>query len=173
MYGIDERDQRMLHKFLFEHVEKLGKCLSDRTSKANELSTSGAGADRDSFLSGDAQWRRSHEAKNVYDDLCDALATAGEPRQTNFRTGFRCEQLSGLPSSARRSHVDEDSYRTIFYEGPSSRAGRPVLYYAMHNQKADTIDFEGLILYILQTLETFAYRQFDLVFNTTACHPST
>lgn len=173
VYGIDERDQRMLHKFLFEHVEKLGKCLSDRTSKANELSTSGAGADRDSFLSGDAQWRRSHEAKNVYDDLCDALATAGEPKADELpEPAFGASNYQDFLRRHAGRTVDEDSYRTIFYEGPSSRAGRPVLYYAMHNQKADTIDFEGLILYILQTLETFAYRQFDLVFNTTACHPS-
>lgn len=166
-YGIDERDQRMLHRFLFENVDRLGKSLADRATQSI------AAVDSSATYSGEAHQRRSEEAKHVYDDLCDALAAAGEPKGDDLpEPSFAAGNYQDFLRRHAGRNIDEESYRSIFYEGPSSRDGRPVLYYAMHNQKADTIDFEGLILYILQTLETFAYRQFDVVFDMTACQPS-
>ncbi|SOV02504.1 related to neurofibromin [Ustilago sp. UG-2017a] len=167
VYGVDDRDQRMLHRFLFENVEKLGKSLADRTSKTS------AAADR-SFIYGDeSNNRQAGAAKYVYDDLCDALAAAGEPKGDDLPEPiFGAGNFQDFLRRHAGRNIDEESYRSIFYEGSTSRRGRPVLYYAMHNQKADTIDFEGLILYILQTLESFAYRQFDVVFDITACQPS-
>ncbi|SPO22404.1 related to Neurofibromin [Ustilago trichophora] len=168
VYGIDERDQRMLHRFLFENVDKLGKSLADRASSKSTVAV-----DSSSVYNGEAQQRRGEESKNVYDDLCDALAAAGEPKGEDLSEPvFGAGNFQDFLRRHAGRNIDEDSYRSIFYEGPVSRAGRPVMYYAMRNQKADTIDFEGLILYILQTLETFAYRQFDVVFDTTACQPS-
>lgn len=167
VYGIDERDQRMLHKFLFEHVDKLGKNLEDRASE------SASTGDNVSDYDGQSQQRRSDEAKPVYNDLCDALAAAGEPNADDLpEPSFSASNFQDFIRRHAGRNIDEESYRYIFYEGPASRGGRPVLYYTMHNQKADTIDFEGLILYVLQTLETFAYRQFDVAIDTTACQPS-
>ncbi|SNX82669.1 related to Neurofibromin [Melanopsichium pennsylvanicum] len=167
VYGIDERDQRMLHRFLFENVEKVGKSLADRASQFT------GAAENTLSYNDEAQQQRSQGAKRVYDDLCDMLAAAGDPKGDDApEPSFGANNFQDFLRRHAGRNIDEDSYRSIFYEGPASRGGRPVLYYAMHNQKADTIDFEGLILYILQTLETFAYRQFDVVFDTTACQPS-
>ncbi|CDR87933.1 related to Neurofibromin [Sporisorium scitamineum] len=166
VYGIDERDQKMLHRFLFENVDKLGKNLADRASKWTTAD------DVASFEDGQAQQRHSEEARHVYEDLCDALAVAGEPKGDDVpEPSFGAGNFQDFLRRHAGRNIDEESYRSIFYEGPVSRGGRPVLYYTMHKQKADTIDFEGLILYVLQTLETYAYRQFDVVIDTTACQP--
>ncbi|CBQ70693.1 related to Neurofibromin [Sporisorium reilianum SRZ2] len=166
VYGIDERDQKMLHRFLFENVDRLGRNLADRASQWTTAD------DVASFEDGKTQQRRSEEAKQVYDDLCDALAVAGEPKGDDVpEPSFGAGNFQDFLRRHAGRNIDEESYRSIFYEGPASRGGRPVLYYTMHKQRADTIDFEGLILYILQTLETFAYRQFDVVVDTTACQP--
>ncbi|TKY89213.1 hypothetical protein EX895_001744 [Sporisorium graminicola] len=166
VYGIDERDQKMLHKFLFENVDKLGQNLADRASKRTTA------VDVASFENDKTLQRRSEEAKHVYDDLCDALAIEGEPKGDDVpEPSFGAGNFQDFLRRHAGRNIDEGSYRSIFYEGPASRAGRPVLYYSVHKQKADTVDFEGLILYVLQTLETFAYRQFDVVIDTTACQP--
>uniref|UniRef100_V5ET08 Ras GTPase activating protein RasGAP n=2 Tax=Kalmanozyma brasiliensis (strain GHG001) TaxID=1365824 RepID=V5ET08_KALBG len=168
VYGVSERDQKTLHKFLFENVDKLGRNLADRASNpttAEDPSTS--------VYSSELLYRRSDEAKLVYDELCDALATAGEPKGDDLpEPSFGARNFQDFVRRHAGRSIDEESYHSIFYEGPFSRAGRPVLYYTLHKQKADTIDFEGLIFYVLQTLEPFAYRQFDIVIDTTACQPS-
>ncbi|GAC96962.1 RasGAP group protein [Pseudozyma hubeiensis SY62] len=165
VYGIDDRDHRILHRFLFDHVDKIGKHLADRTADSVAAHESLSAYDSKRQQSGDA-------ASLVYDDLCDALAVSGEPKGEDLpEPSFSAGNYQDFIRRHAGRNIDEESYRDIFYEGPASRSGRPVLYYSMHKQKADTIDFEGLILYILQTLETFAYRQFDIVFDTTACHP--
>ncbi|PWN51037.1 hypothetical protein IE53DRAFT_314631 [Violaceomyces palustris] len=164
-YGIDQNDQQTLHRFLFNNVDKVGKDLLTRTG-TSPLFDLGAVDEPQSVRKGIL------DGKKTYDQLCDILAEAGDPKaEEKPELTFGEGKFQDFLRRNGGRNVDEDTYKSVFYEGPPSKAGRPVIYFNIQNQKAETIDFEGLILHSLQVLETVSNRQFDLVFDLTACCP--
>jgi neurofibromin 1 len=191
-YGIDKADQRMLHRFLFQNVDKIGQDIGLRSmALASAASSAGvgspvspsvslaglAGSASDGGVS--ATPTSSSDPKRVYDQLCHTLADLGECEDNEPTLSFS-NQAAGDGKQAfqdflRRNtgrNVDEKAYRSVFREGPPSKAGRTVFYYNITKQNAKTMDYEGLIIYVLQCLESCLSRPFDLVIDCTGVHPS-
>jgi len=160
-YGLHSEDEQELHRFLLNNIDKIGKELLGRGPQHLTSSEAGPG-----------------DGKRVYDQLCSVLASMGEVKNEEgtlaLFAGSAEENRSAYFEFLRRSAgrpVAEDSYQSIFYEGPSSRAGHSVFYYCAAKHHAETADFEGFILHILQTIEGCMNKTFDVLLDLTAVSP--
>ncbi|CAD6915554.1 unnamed protein product [Tilletia controversa] len=142
-YGLHSEDEQELHRFLLNNVDKIGKELLGREPQNITVPEANQG-----------------DGKRVYDQLCAVLANMGEVKNEEgtlaLFSGSGEENRASYYEFLRRSAgrpVAEDSYRSIFYEGPPSRSGRPVFYYCAAKHNAETADFEGFILHILQPFD--------------------
>lgn len=122
-YGIDETDQRALHKFLYENVDKVGKDLMTRTPTTPRSPVA------DSFSSPGGNVIPNGDPKRTYESLCHILAETGEvpPEQTPAFALSGGSDVDGKQAYAefrRRNNgrnVDDEKYRKIFWEGPPSK----------------------------------------------------
>lgn len=192
-YGIDEQEQRALHQWLYENADKVGKELLTRsgigsvdTIRVKDGRDGKAGQGPHSASSG----------KQIYEQLCVTLADSGPPVfALDVSAGIPHGKTSSPspgnlvgPTLHKMTHPNEDGadalqkffrrtggrnlqddiYDKIFYVGPVSKSGRPVVYYNHAHQDAETIDFEGLIAHVIRLLEQLKGAEFDLVIDTTA-----
>lgn len=119
-YGIDEADQRALHKFLYDNVDKVGKDLLTRSPSIPRSPIV------DSFSPGAAA---PGDPKRTYETLCQVLAEAGDvpTDQTPALALSGGSDIDGKQAYAefrRRNNgrnVDDDKYKKIFWEGPVSK----------------------------------------------------
>ncbi|KAE8216200.1 hypothetical protein CF327_g640 [Tilletia walkeri] len=160
-YGLHSEDEQVLHRFLLNNVDKIGKELLGRGPQNVSFPDATPG-----------------DGKRVYDQLCAVLANMGEVKNEEgtlaLFSGSGEENRAAYYDFLRRSAsrpVAEDSYRSVFYEGKPSRAGRPVFYYCAAKHNAETADFEGFILHILQTIEMCVSKPFDLLLDLTGTSP--
>ncbi|UZJ51578.1 hypothetical protein CBS101457_000898 [Exobasidium rhododendri] len=169
-YGIDNEDQKILHKFFFENIDKIGKELFTRTSTLGTLKDSVSGSLPNGHHHG-------ADGRKIYEHLCVVLSEMGDYRQeeTTPLLGGADSNQQALQEFLRRHNgrnVDDDNYRQIFREGPPSKAGRPVYYYTCWHQIAQTLDYEGFLYYVIQVLQPCFNQQFDLVFDCTGMQPN-
>ncbi|KAK0540963.1 Ras GTPase activating protein ira2 [Tilletia horrida] len=156
-YGLHSEDEQELHRFLLNNVDKIGKELLGRGPHNLSFPEATPG-----------------DGKRVYDQLCAVLADMGEVKNEESTlalfAGSAEENRAAYYDFLRRSAgrpVAQDSYRTVFYEGPISKGGRPVFYYCAAKHNAETADFEGFILHILQTMEQCMSKRFELLLDFT------
>ena len=160
-YGINKNDQVVLHKFLFDNVDKIGKDLLSRHGSKHDANESGM------LVSSSGE---VPTGKKTYDKLCDVLAEVGEPKVDDIpEIVFGSGNLQDFLRRNGGRNLNEDSYKAVFHEGPPSKSGRTVLYYTVRNQNAETMDFEGMILHVLQILDDYGHRPFDMLIDLTAC----
>ncbi|KAK0555397.1 Ras GTPase activating protein ira2 [Tilletia horrida] len=159
-YGLHSEDERELHRFLLKNVDKIGKELVSRGPEHVSNVASNPG-----------------DVKRVYDQLCDALSTMGEVKNEDGQlaafAGSQEENRIAYNALLQRSNGRPiaDSYRSIFYEGSFSKAGRSVFYYCAARHNAETADFEGFIIHILRTMESGLHRPYDLLLDLTGTSP--
>jgi neurofibromin 1 len=185
-YGLDSEDQSLLHKFIYDNVDKIGRELLTRHSvispgddaglPSSDMSTSAASKgysdDGTSPLSPNAKV----DGKRVYEQLCITLAELGECKTEENPIGLSSEN-SKRPAHAEflRKHqgksVDEEKYKAILREGPHSKANRPVYYLTLFRLSSQTFDFEAFTFYALQTMQTCASQPFDLLVDCTNMMP--
>lgn len=164
-YGISQSEQHLLHKWLYENIDKVGSELLTRA--------------KDDPDSDPTQIRASDINKRTYDELCVTLAEMGQPSTDHMSVtvpniaGQRnhANPQQALQDFYRRTggrSVRDDLYKKIFYEGPPSKAGRPVLYYNPILQDAETMDIEGLIAHVIQVMSSVRGPEFDVLTDMTA-----
>lgn len=111
-YGIDSDDQRALQKFLFDNVDKVGKDLLTRGVSSGKGAEGAAG-----------------DGKRVYETLCTTLAEMGDPRPEDspmlaLSGGNPVDGKQAFQEFLRRNggrNINEEVYKTVFYEGPPSK----------------------------------------------------
>ncbi len=158
-YNISEADQRALHRFLYDNVDKIGKDLLSRSAGARAAGQTSA----------------AEETKRIYEDLCVALAELGDyAPDTSILQAFRHSGVGDtrqvLEEFLRRNagkHVDSDAFSTLLRVGPPSKAGRPVIYYSCASIRGAVVDFEALIVHGTHLLQGLATREFDFVVDCT------
>lgn len=186
-YGIDQRDQDYLQKYLLDHVDDIGKWLLTRnsTSMSQPQGPTSNAADAGSVVSGPSTTASNGEGpgdgKRVYEQLCVTLSELEDPRTEDQNGLSALAQQSAEESKAtheeflrrhRDRNVDDANYAAIFREGGLSKANRIVFYYTLFHQDAQTLDYEGFILYVLRLLDKCKSRLFDLVVDCTASAPN-
>ncbi|PWN42984.1 hypothetical protein IE81DRAFT_366164 [Ceraceosorus guamensis] len=181
-YGIDQEDQRVIHRFLFENVDKVGKELLTRNAdRQSSLANDSNGAPMSPVAASHAAIGISAstvDSRRTYEQLCQVLAEMGDYRSEELpaiavQPGLGASKQAFQDFLRRNSgrNVDDSAYKAVFREGPPSKAGRPVFYYNAAQQNAKTMDYEGLIFYVLQCIESCVSRNFDLVLDCTGLHP--
>ncbi|RUS29150.1 hypothetical protein BC938DRAFT_480989 [Jimgerdemannia flammicorona] len=154
---MDDADYVKLHRFLYDNQERMSADLPARKSRhPNE--------------------HDNHTARRAYDKLSTLLAQLGAPAEAPKRdfappSTYNMGTVNQLYSEFMRRNgqrtIEQISSKNIFFEGGSSRNGRPVYYYIARRVIADNIDFELLIYYILQCLEPAMAKPFELLLDLT------
>lgn len=186
--GLDQSDQSYLQKFLLDHVDEIGKWLLTRPSSSQSETTNSDYADAGGSMAADGEANSSDiegtaagDGKRVYEQLCMALADVQDARKDEPNGLSALAQQSAEESKAtheeflrrhRDRNIDGANYSSIFREGGPSKANRIVFYYTLFHQDAQTLDYEGFILYVLRLLEKCKTRLFDLVVDCTAAAPN-
>ncbi|PWN19235.1 hypothetical protein BCV69DRAFT_313979 [Microstroma glucosiphilum] len=205
-YGLDETEQRTLHKYIYENVDKIGAHLM---SQSDTLSSSPTGVPQTDSTGGEQfqgvtsvplHGTNRTTGRQVYDQLCSALADLGPPcsdpmvdialmasngllgpeTASNKGSGARgrftpATQSQLLQNFLRRAgprSTKDGEYREVFFAGPPSRAGRTVFYYNPNKIDLEHIDLEGLIAYMIKTLESFRGPEYDVVIDATGVRNS-
>ena len=157
-YSVNEADQRTLHKFLYDNVDKIGKDLLSRSAT----------------LRGKGDVPASEHVKRIYENLCVALAEMGDysPETPAFLTQHKAggDNRAAYQEFLRRHsgrHIDPEAFSNVFRVGPASKAGRPILYYTCASIRASVVDFEALIVYIMQVLQAFSNKEYDVLIDVT------
>ncbi|ORX62830.1 hypothetical protein DM01DRAFT_1403269 [Hesseltinella vesiculosa] len=161
---MDDKSYAVLHRVLADNLERISRDLATRRFRGH--------GDQESMTT----WKRQ------LDKFSNLLAQLGRPPE------IPKQEVSGLRSynfaasnqlyaefMRRNSHrsVEPIASKNIFYEGGVSRAGRRIYYFITRNVISDSIDFELLTYYILQTLErATTSKQFELVVDLTLFGPS-
>ncbi|CAO3626389.1 unnamed protein product [Cunninghamella echinulata] len=160
---MDDKSYAMLHRVLADNTERISRDLATRRFRHH--------GDQETLTG----WKRQ------LDKFSNLLAQLGRPPE------IAKQEFSGLRSYTfaasnqlyaefmrRNSHrsVEPIASKNIFYEGGVSKAGRPVYYFITRNVINDSIDFELLTYYMLQTLERTTNKQFELVVDLTLFGPS-
>ncbi|KAI9020828.1 hypothetical protein CLU79DRAFT_835831, partial [Phycomyces nitens] len=155
---MEDKDYALLHRVLADNMERMTRDVATRRQRLF--------ADTDAW----AVWKR------MFDKFSNLLAQLGRPPE------IQKQEFSGLRSYTfaasnqvyaefmrRNSHrsVDAIATKNIFYEGGTSKVGRPVLYIIARNISNDSIDFELFIYYMLQVLERTANKAIEVVFDLT------
>ncbi|KAL0094126.1 hypothetical protein F4703DRAFT_1816773 [Phycomyces blakesleeanus] len=155
---MEDKDYALLHRVLADNMERMTRDVATRRQRLF--------ADTDTW----AVWKR------MFDKFSNLLAQLGRPPE------IQKQEFSGLRSYTfaaanqvyaefmrRNSHrsVDAIATKNIFYEGGTSKVGRPVLYIIARNISNDSIDFELFIYYMLQVLERTANKAIEVVFDLT------
>ncbi|KAI9310474.1 hypothetical protein BX666DRAFT_2126182 [Dichotomocladium elegans] len=162
-YHLDDKDYAMLHRILSDNMERIARDLTARRMRHfnNEKSIA--------------------DSKAVFDNLAKLLAQLGRPPEISKKEfgamrSYRYAAANQLYAEfmRRNSHrsVDAIVSKNIFYEGGVSRNRRPVFYLILRNIIADSIDFELLTYYILQTIERVSSQQFEVVVDLTLFGPA-
>ncbi|KDN38513.1 hypothetical protein K437DRAFT_22753 [Tilletiaria anomala UBC 951] len=157
-YTLNESDQRSLHRFLYDNVDKIGKDLLSRSASSRAKGDLAA----------------SDESKRIYENLCIALAEMGDYSvlapvvlaQQNVGVDNRQSYEDFMRRNVNR-HLDPQAFAKVFRIGPPSKAGRPVVYYTISSIRAASFDFEALIAHVLQMLQPLFNREFDLLLDMT------
>ncbi|OZJ04004.1 hypothetical protein BZG36_03619, partial [Bifiguratus adelaidae] len=146
---LNDTDYAKLHRLIYANQERIAKALAvDRRGDAN--------------------------SKKTFERLSTLLAHLGRPNEEPRRefsavTTYNASTASQLYTEfmRRNAHrsVEPIASKNIFYEGPPSKSGRPVLYYIAGKVKSQTVDYELLIYYILKLLEPMRGKSFDLCFD--------
>ncbi|KAI8975358.1 hypothetical protein BDF20DRAFT_914298 [Mycotypha africana] len=155
---MNEKSYAMLHRVLYDNMERVSRDLSAKTHQYPEQPDS---------LS---------NLKRELDKFANLLAQLGRPpeviqnepiaAQGNIYAASNQLYADFMRRNSRRN-VEAVTSKNIFYEGGVSRAGRPVFYLILRHVNADNIDFELLIYHVLQTLERAANRQYELLIDFT------
>ncbi|KAI9261580.1 hypothetical protein BDA99DRAFT_547292 [Phascolomyces articulosus] len=160
---MDDKDYALLHRVLADNMERISRDLATR--RLRHLN------DQDSV----AAWKRS------FDKFANLLAQLGRPPEIPKQefSGMRSYKFAAANQlyaefMRRNGHrsIESIGSKNIFYEAGTSKAGRPVFYFILRNVVADSIDFELLIYFILQTLERVANKSCELVLDLTQFGPS-
>ncbi|KAI9323567.1 hypothetical protein BX666DRAFT_2016762 [Dichotomocladium elegans] len=156
---MDDKDYALLHRVLVDNMERISRDMATRRLRQFN--------DQESMTS----------SKKSFDRFANLLAQLGRPPDVpnqelgTMRGGYKFAAANQLYAEfmRRNSHRSVESIvsKNIFYEGGTSRAGRPVFYLILRNIVADSIDFELLIYYVLQTLERVAGTLCEVVFDLT------
>ncbi|KAI8137099.1 hypothetical protein BJV82DRAFT_547510 [Fennellomyces sp. T-0311] len=158
MRHMDDKDYALLHRVLADNMERISRDLATRRLRQFN--------DQDSM----AQWKRT------FDKFANLLAQLGRPPEIPKQefSGMRSYKFAAANQlyaefMRRNSHRSVESIvaKNIFYEGGISKGGRPVFYMILRNVIADSIDFELLTYFILQTLERVATKSCELVLDLT------
>ncbi|CAO1638983.1 unnamed protein product [Sympodiomycopsis kandeliae] len=163
-YGISETEQQQLHKWLYDNIDKVG---SELLTRAKQVDAGDAAKDREAAAN-----------KRTYDELCVILAEQGKPSTDGMTVtvpNFTGHRNQGNPQQVKQDfyrrtssrNVRDEIYKKIFYEGPPSKAGRPVLYYNPNLQDAETMDIEGLLAHIIQVMASVKGPEFDVLTDAT------
>jgi neurofibromin 1 len=138
---MEEKDYAKLHRYLFDNLERMTRDLAARKPTANQDAES------------TQVWKKS------FDKFSTLLAQLGRPPEIpQHDTSVPRTYTHGASNQLytefmrRNSHrsIDAINAKNIFFEGGSSKAGRPVFYFIARNVSADSIDFELLIYHVLQ-----------------------
>ncbi|KAG0187398.1 Ras GTPase activating protein ira2 [Apophysomyces sp. BC1034] len=155
MSRLTDKDHVVLHRILFNNIENMSRDFAKRRILGHDM---------------------AHRQQQL-DKFANLVGRLGRPIDV-----FPSERGNGSPNFAsaaanqlyvefmRRNcgrNTDSIASKNIFYEGASSKAGRPVLYFIMCHVIADSIDFELLMFYMLQALDRVANKPFDLVCDAT------
>ncbi|KAI9491357.1 hypothetical protein BDB00DRAFT_874401 [Zychaea mexicana] len=163
MRHMDDKDYALLHRVLADNMERISRDLATRRLRQFN--------DQDSM----AVWKRT------FDKFANLLAQLGRPPDIPKQefSGMRSYKFAAANQlyaefMRRNGHRGVESIvsKNIFYEGGTSKSGRPVFYFILRNVVADSIDFELLIYFILQTLERVANKSCELVLDLTQFGPS-
>ncbi|KAI8066538.1 hypothetical protein BC940DRAFT_368136 [Gongronella butleri] len=170
MQPMDDKSYAVLHRVLADNLERISRDLATRRFR-NQNQANGSG-DHESMTT----WKRQ------LDKFSNLLAQLGRPPEVPKQEVSALRSYNFAASNQlyaefmrRNSHrsVEPIASKNIFYEGGMSRAGRRVYYFVTRNVVSDSIDFELLTYYILQTLErATANKQFELVIDLTLFGPS-
>ncbi|CAO1614414.1 unnamed protein product [Parajaminaea phylloscopi] len=191
-YGIADTEQQALHKWLYKNADKVGKELLTRSAVG---STDPLRVPNGVSAHAASSGKQIYEQLCV--TLANMGAPPGEVRSTGELQASLTKPaavLSGMDSKPQAAtlqktsrsgkegsealqnffrrtggrNLQDEMYDKIFYVGPPSKSGRPVVYYNPHLQDAETIDYEGLIAHVIRLLEQLRGAEYDMVIDTTA-----
>ncbi|KAI9277397.1 hypothetical protein BY458DRAFT_433218 [Sporodiniella umbellata] len=139
-YSMKDKDYWLLQSVLAEHMETLAKRLSSQQSK---------------------EW------KSKLDKFANTLAHLGPVKETNdvFVTPNHL-YVDFMRRNSERG-MDSAELKRAFYDGGTTKFGRPVFYLIMRHVQVNSIDLELLIYHILHTLEMIGNRSYDLLIDFT------
>ncbi|CAO3611756.1 unnamed protein product [Cunninghamella echinulata] len=165
---LEQHTYEQLHRYLHDNLDRISRDLSSRRTRLNSIQN-GNGTRQQASM----QW------KSTLDQLVKVLAELGRPS-----TAISQEEVTSHKhhptrnnhdySEFVRRHIKRDvsSIRSLnaIYQRGVSRAGNPVFYIIAHLLTPD-VDFELLIFYMLNIMEPFIDKPFDIVFDTTRMNP--
>ncbi|KAI7901256.1 uncharacterized protein BX663DRAFT_515416 [Cokeromyces recurvatus] len=153
---LNEKQYAMLHRVLYDNIERVSRDVAARGVRNFQDSATLCA------------WKRE------FDKFANLLAQLGQPPEVPQKelavsrsyVYAASNQLYAdfMRRNSRRS-VEAIVSKNIFYEGSTSKAGRPVFYLILRHINADNIDFELLIYHVLQTLERAGNRHYELVID--------
>ncbi|KAI8390971.1 uncharacterized protein BYT42DRAFT_508674 [Radiomyces spectabilis] len=159
---MDEKDYSTLHRVLADNMERISRDLS-----AHRLRQF---TDQESLTA----WKRT------FDKFSNLLAQLGRPPDISKKEFSALRSYTFAAANQlyaefmrRNSHRSTESIssKNIFYEGGVSKAGRPIFYFVARNVIADSIDFELLVYFMLQTLERATNKSFEVLIDLTMFEP--
>ncbi|CAG8470540.1 8562_t:CDS:10 [Ambispora gerdemannii] len=159
----------LLHKHLFQNVDKIGKDLITRRVKSslNPLSSNG------NILS---EIEQTQTNKRAYDKLSTLLAHLGPPPETQKKefTNISSQHFETnhhlFTDFMRRNsnrNLDYIKSKGLFYGGGLSKEKRPVFYFIARRLSSESTDMDLLMYHVLHTMEASIGKPFEVVIDLT------
>ncbi|CAG8612074.1 12667_t:CDS:10, partial [Ambispora leptoticha] len=166
---VDDSDLKLLHKHLFQNLDKIGKDLITRriNPALNPLSSNA------NVLSEIEQMQAN---KRAYDKLSTLLAKLGPPPETQKKEftninnqHFETNHHLFTDFMRKNSHRNLDYIKSteLFYIYGLSKEKRPVFYYIARRLSSESTDMELLMYLVLHTIESFIGKPFEVVIDLT------
>ncbi|KAI9294940.1 hypothetical protein K502DRAFT_360889 [Neoconidiobolus thromboides FSU 785] len=165
---LEDDDVARLHYYLVENIERMGRDIA-----THKLYTAFPITQR--IIDPTLFERKKAESKHAYYRLTILLAQLGNPeKQEKKKIGVPApsaksgeQAYKDFMTKNRNRDITSIAERKIFYEGGLSKERRPVFYFIARRLIAEAIDFDLLMVQIFLSLEKYAGKSYELLFDIT------